>query len=1532
MGRLVLIVLFSFCFVACSNELNANSAMRFHSQDDAYYAELARQAPAFEIDPSMLKVAEPSERHQLGVWSELIAWPFVPVSVAQLPDGRILGWASFDGFHFNKTLGGRDYTVAATWDPVTETFIDSPNPGHDMFCAHQVLLEDGRVLVSGGNYKDEVSIFDFRSNSWSAAPKLQRVRWYPTSVALPGGQVFTALGSPGDKYPELWTEGKGWSFLTGIDFSEGILNFSNYYEQNWWPLLHLAPNGKIFHSGPTPAMHYIDIAASGSMYQVGPEIRDWYPKHGVTVMYDEGKLLVAGGASRPETGEPDPWGDPSLPPSSNRALTIDINDEEPQVTRIASMKYPRKFHNGVVLPNGEVMVIGGNSKGDKFFDDSSIMTPEIWNPKTQQWRELADLWVPRNYHSVALLLPDGRVFSAGGGLCGENCSRNHPNAQLYSPPYLFNEEGGLATRPVIVQAPSRLAYGESFEVLASGEISAFSMVKLSSTTHAINTDLRFLQVPFEKKATGEYVLTAHANPNVLAPGYWMLFALNTQGVPSLSKIVQVSSSLPSIVSPGHQMNQLGDLVELQIQAFDPQRQSLSFAAEGLPEGLSIDSDTGLISGTIGQEGQFRVRLQVKAADGSTAELEFDWVVRYGARLVLHDLHSEPQEVNKLLHYRASFEGGIQPQFKWSFGDGSPETAYSTSPDIEHRFSRSGRYLITLTAKDQSGLELSMRFSQSIHEPLKGQSSSSSSLLVESLTGLERLWVVNPDNDSVSVFDMQSRTKLAEIAVEDDPRSLVLLPSGQVWVTNKGSSTVTVIDGKTLKQLKSLTLPYASAPHGMVFDAKRQIAYIALEGSKEVISLDAKGHQLKQLKLEGAARHLSLTPDDKLLLARFITAPVPGEASARPELAKAAAELYLLDTPGLRLEQTLTLEHSNRPDAEHSGRGLPNYLGAPAISPDGLFVWVPSKQDNISRGSLRDGRNLSFDSTVRAIASYLDWPSKKEDSHLRIDFDNAGVASAALFDKTGNYLFVALETNREVAVVDAYARRELFRFEVDRAPQGLALSLDGRSLYVHNFMERTVTLHDLSLLLTTGQFEVKRLASLTTVAEENLPAQVLLGKQLFYDAKDPRLSLDSYLSCASCHADGMHDGRTWDFSGFGEGLRNTPSLLGKAGTRYARLHWTGNFDEVQDFEGQIRSLAQGRGLMSDTDFLAADRAEPLGASKAGLSPELDALAAYISSLTDLPPSPYRSLEQGLSIQGLQGKTLFEQMNCSSCHLGDLYNDGLQNRLLDIGTLHSGSGQRLGQVLPGLQAPSLKGLWSTAPYLHDGSAADLAAALRAHKSLDFSEDDVLSLSHYLLELDGLEPAPRPASPLIFADATPKDLRINHEEQVPLIQLRISTAEPFELRALTFKLSKGDLTDLSNMTLRLNTTGDIFTTQQNSHLNASPLLLADSASVEFVLDEPLVLQANSSRLLLLSADVSPTYALWAGSSLALIAALGLIRRKRWVFFICLIVLLTACSQAPRAQYQFALESVSISQQGQPVELESLPIQGAVVTVIKR
>jgi YVTN family beta-propeller protein len=693
---------------------------------------------------------------------------------------------------------------------------------------------------------------------------------------------------------------------------------------------------------------------------------------------------------------------------------------------------------------------------------------------------------------------------------------------------------------------------------------------------------------------------------------------------------------------------------------------------------------------------------------------------------------------------STYPGALQ--YQWNFGDGSGDSGFSASPSVSHSYASPGVYTATLTVKTSDGGTTSTQFVQAVAPPaIAGTAVSSSNLAVEKRAGQNaRLWVVNVDGDSVSVFDVVTSAKLGEIAVGSMPRSVAVSPSGAVWVANKGSSTLSVIDPATLSLTKTIALPRAAQPFGVVF-APDGTAFVTLEAAGKLLKLDATGATVASLDVGQSPRHLALTQAGaQLLVSRFITPPQPGEATATVQTSvggvPVGGEVLLVDPASLTLTRTIELQHSTKADTETSARGVPNYLGAPAISPDGKSAWIPSKQDNIQRGRLRDQHDLDFQTTVRAITSRIDLTSKAEDYPARVDLDNSSVASAALYDASGAYLFVALETSRELAVLDASGKRELFRVDAGRAPQGLALSADGRSLFVHNVLDRSIGVYDLSPLVDLGQKKLPLLRTLGTVAAEKLSAQVLLGKQLFYDARDTRLSRDSYMSCASCHNDGGNDGRTWDLTSMGEGLRNTIYLRGRAGAQ-GRLHWSANFDEVQDFEGQIRALTQGSGLMSDAAFNTGTRNQPLGDPKAGVSADLDALAAYVSSLSSFAPSPYRTASGTLTDSALAGRTVFAKQ-CASCHGGSAFTDSSALVPHDIGTIKPSSGSRLGGSLLGIDTPTLRDAWLTAPYLHNGSAPTLTAAIQAHKNLLLLPTDLTNVTAFVQQIGGEEPAVPPA----------------------------------------------------------------------------------------------------------------------------------------------------------------------------------------------
>jgi galactose oxidase len=201
------------------------------------------------------------------------------------------------------------------------------------------------------------------------------------------------------------------------------------------------------------------------------------------------------------------------------------------------MAYQRAFANSVVLPDGTVLTVGGQSHPVPFTDDNSAMAPELWNPKSGAFTVMAPMTVPRNYHSVALLLPDGRVFTGGGGLCG-TCATNHPDAQLFTPPYLLNPDGSLRSRPTITNAPATARPGSTVTVTTDRPVSSFALVRAGEATHSVDNDQRRVPLTISSTAGTSYGLAIPADTGILLPGEYMLFAIDTAGTPSIATMVK----------------------------------------------------------------------------------------------------------------------------------------------------------------------------------------------------------------------------------------------------------------------------------------------------------------------------------------------------------------------------------------------------------------------------------------------------------------------------------------------------------------------------------------------------------------------------------------------------------------------------------------------------------------------------------------------------------------------------------------------------------------------------------------------------------------------------------------------------------------------------------------------------------------------------------------------------------------------------------------------------------------------------------
>ena len=699
----------------------------------------------------------------------------------------------------------------------------------------------------------------------------------------------------------------------------------------------------------------------------------------------------------------------------------------------------------------------------------------------------------------------------------------------------------------------------------------------------------------------------------------------------------------------------------------------------------------------------------------------------------------------------TLENGTASEYAWDFGDGT--TATTTSLTTTHNYANPGRYLITVVASSPLGSD-QITFRQRVHEPLSVTPPvSSMDTVYEVRDDNDRIYIVNPDQDTVTVVDAITASVLAEIPVGDEPRSLALDNPGILCVVNKGDATVTRVNTNTLQAVATFNgLPRGSRPHGLVFDADKQFAYIALEQTGQVVKVDFPSQTIVATADVGPTpREIGLSDDGaQLYVPRFITLPVAGESTRTP--AEGGGEMLVLNTSDMTLSGTIDLPYNNpgqNVDTNVNARGIPNYLRSPALSPAGNAAVIPMKLDNIYRGSMRDGQAREHDMLVRGALARIDLASQSENLEARVQFDNNSQPTAAAFGPNGNYLYVVHEASRTYEVFDFYANEIIFSGTVGFAPTGVAVSADGTRVYIHNWLDRSLSIIDSSGLMDGTSDNADVIDTVALVSSEALNALALTGKRLFHDSGDLRLSAQKYISCASCHDEGSHDGRTWDFSDAGEGLRNTIDLRGRAGIGHGNVHWSANFDEFHDFENDIREIFDGSGLMSDADF-EASRA-PLDAStpKAGRSSALDALAAFASTLTSVQLSPNRNADGSLTASAVAGRQVFSDAGCAACHSDATFSDSPSEATHNIGTVDGDTGGRLGMPLKngGLDTPTLLGMWDGAPYLHDGSAATLQQATAAHtQGINIDIDtltaaDLDNLAAYLGQIDASEPAPAP-----------------------------------------------------------------------------------------------------------------------------------------------------------------------------------------------
>ncbi|RAL14726.1 putative galactose oxidase [Aspergillus homomorphus CBS 101889] len=543
-------------------KLTAETASHPHSQTRNGPISIVNMA-VYAYNEDTFPEAKPSKG---GVWGPTLDLPIVPVSAAVEQHGNIIMWSAWADDQFFASPGGKTLTTTMNRSGII-TQSEVSETKHDMFCPGTSMDIDGNIVVSGGADSGRTSVYN--GTAWLKGPAMQTRRGYQSSTTLSDGRIFVIGGSwsGGDKvekngevyYPgpnahwEMRSNAKVAPMMT--DDRLGAWRADNHGWLFGWK------KASVFQAGPSVMMHWYDVDAKdrkgrvrGSWQEAGERGEDHDSMSGSAVMYDatRGKVLTFGGQRHydgsygSKNAHIITLGDPYQEPK------VEVAGKGPKGELEGGMHYKRVFHTSVVLPDGKVFITGGQSWGKPFHEGDINFTPELYDPTTDTFTELTRNNIKRVYHSISMLLPDGRVLNGGGGLCG-NCTANHYDAEIYSPPYLFTPNGAEARRPQIISIPDgfRVTVGEQIKIKTDDFIESASLVRVGTTTHTVNTDQR--RIPLDTlKSVGhlQYSAKLPDDAGIILPGWYMLFVMDAKGTPSVAKMVKVE--LPS--TPSYEAN------------------------------------------------------------------------------------------------------------------------------------------------------------------------------------------------------------------------------------------------------------------------------------------------------------------------------------------------------------------------------------------------------------------------------------------------------------------------------------------------------------------------------------------------------------------------------------------------------------------------------------------------------------------------------------------------------------------------------------------------------------------------------------------------------------------------------------------------------------------------------------------------------------------------------------------------------------------------------------------------------------------
>ena len=492
-----------------------------------------------------------------GSWSLGVNMLTTPIHASLLPNGKIL---YITGSDYVPTQQSGPYTVGIL-DPISGSQ-SSSTVADDIFCCGNCVLPNGNVLVTGGTLeypqnspngkwwgRKEVYEYDFLSNSFIQRPSMAHGRWYPTQVVLPDGTVsiFSGFDEFGcinglleiydpnsQSFTMKFDPGRNKMYCVGACTTlpgagspcYGGPNNGTIPSMTYYPRITVMPSGLLACAGMNPPLQTWD-PSTGRWVIGGPFAINQNRVYGTSVLLpmqnntnEGGKILLIGGA--PSTADH----------ATNQCEIVRPKGKSLKTWLTAPMQNPRMFFNATLLPTGTIFVNGGTTYANNLSD--AVYAAEMFDPTTETWTTMPSATVPRRYHSIALLLPDGRVWTAGTTI-----GLNPPGelrTEIFSPSYVF------ATRPVISGIPAISGgYGGSITIPTQDapNIASVSLVKMSSVTHHWTPDQRMIWLQIKNSNSNSLTVKAPINANIAPPGYYLIHVLDGNGIPSVGQFIKM---------------------------------------------------------------------------------------------------------------------------------------------------------------------------------------------------------------------------------------------------------------------------------------------------------------------------------------------------------------------------------------------------------------------------------------------------------------------------------------------------------------------------------------------------------------------------------------------------------------------------------------------------------------------------------------------------------------------------------------------------------------------------------------------------------------------------------------------------------------------------------------------------------------------------------------------------------------------------------------------------------------------------------